>query len=84
MDTISFPTLTATEIYEDCDLSMDSGADTCCAGKHAWATEFIQGVTVACRGFSNELPLETDLPLANVVYTYDCPLLGEVILLHIN
>ena len=84
MDTVQFPTLTNEEIYNGCELIMDSGADTCCAGRHAWVTDFIQGLTVSCRGFSDSLPIEENLPLANVIYAYDCQMRGEVILLHIN
>ena len=84
MDTVRFPILSKQEIYNGCDLIMDSGADTCCAGKHAWVSAFIQGISVSCRGFSDDLPTKEDLPLANVVYAYDCPFRGEVILLHIN
>lgn len=63
---------------------MDSGADTYCAGKHAWVFYFTQGISVLCRDFSNNLPIEEDPPLTNVIYAYDCPFRGEVLLLHIN
>ena len=84
MDTICFPKLNKDELYFGCDLVIDSGADTCCAGKHAWVTGFIQGVSVSCRGFNDALPIEEDLPLANVVYAYDCAQRGETLLLHVN
>ena len=84
MDTLKFPTLISAEAYSGCDLIMDSGADTCCAGWHAWVAYFIQGLTVSCQGFSDSLPIEDNLPIANVIYAYDCPIRGEVILLHIK
>ena len=63
---------------------IDSGADTCAAGKHAWITEVIEGVTVSAKGFSDNLPIEEDLPNVNAIYAYDSTYTGEVILLEIN
>ena len=41
-------------------------------------------MSVSCRGFSDNLPIEDNLPIANVIYAYDCKNKGEVILLRIN
>ena len=83
-DKIVFPNLNESKLYHGCDLIIDSGVDTCCAGKHTWATGFIQGVSVSYQGFSDNRPIEEDLPLANVVYAYDCAHRGETLMLHIN
>ena len=69
MDTIHYPTLNNNELFQGCDLVMGSGTDTCSAGKHTWVTEFIQGVLVSCRGFSNSLPVEDDLPITDTLIT---------------
>ena len=63
---------------------MDFGIDTCCAGKHDWVTDFKEGVSILSRGLSDSLPIEYDLPLANVIYAYDCATWRKTILLHIN
>ena len=84
MDTITYPSLNKNELFQGCNLIMDSGVDTCCAGKHAWVTELIQGISVSCRGFSDSLPVKEDLPIANVIYAYDCAHQGKTILSHIN
>ena len=84
MDILRFPALSREDIYNGCDLIIDSGADTCCTGKHAWVSDFIQGISVSFRGFSDDLSIEVDLPLANVTYAYDCPFRSEFLLLHIN
>ena len=84
MDTVCFPKLKPDELHNGCSMVIDSGADTCCAGKHAWVSSFVQGISVSCKGFSDTLPIEEDLPIANVIYAYDCPIRGDVILLHLN
>ena len=56
-DTIRFPTLTSAEVYRGYNLIMDSGVGTCCAGNHVWVVDFIQGLTLSCRGFSGFLPI---------------------------
>ena len=80
----TIPNLSEQEKYTGCKLLIDSGADTCCAGKHAHVLEFIDGVSVSCKGFSDNLPFENDLSIANVLYAYDDKDRGEVILLRIN
>ena len=84
MDIDRFPTLSKEEIYNGCNLIMDSGANTCCAGKRACVSDFIQGISVSYHGSSDDLPIEEDLPLAKIVYVYDCPFRYEVLLIHIN
>jgi len=76
--------LSDSELTDGCELLMDSGADTCVAGKHAWISERIEGVTVSARGFSDSLPIVENLPIVNAIYAYDNPLTGEVILLEMN
>ena len=76
--------LTKQEMIAGCDLLMDSGADSCVAGKHAWVVEIVEGVTVSAQGFNDSMPIDESLPIANVLYTYDHPGTGEVIILCIN
>jgi len=44
----------------------------------------MQGVSVSCRGFTDNLPVEEDLPIENIIHDYACPSRGETILLHTN
>ena len=83
-NSIKIPSLSVKELHDGCELLLDSGADTCCAGHHAYITEIIPHTTVSCRGFSDNLPIEDNLPIANVIYAYDYKERGEVILLRIN
>jgi len=76
--------ISSNELKEGCEIIIDSGADTCVAGKHAWITEVVEGVTVSARGFSDNLPIEEDLPTVNAIYAYDSTYKGEVILLEVN
>ena len=76
--------ITTIEESNSCDLLMDTGADTCCAGKHAYVLATIEGVSVSCRGFSDNLSVEANLPVVNVIYAYDCKKRGEVILPQLN
>ena len=69
------------EMSTGCELLIDSGADTCVAGKHTWISEIIKGVTVFARGFSDTLLLEDNLPIVITIYAYDNPHTGEFILL---
>ena len=73
--------LSSNELIEGCELLIDSGADTCVAGKNACIKDVIKGVTVSARAFSDTLPIEEYLPIVNAVYAYDSPSTGEVILL---
>ena len=81
---INMITLTKDELTNGCELLLDSGADTCVAGKHAWIAEVIEGVTVSARGFSDNMPIEENLPIVNAIYAYDNPQTGEVVLLELN
>ena len=78
------PKITTIEESNGCDLLMDNGADTCCAGKHTYVLAIIEGISVSCRGVSDNLPVEENLPVVNVIYAYDCKKRGEVILLQLN
>ena len=72
------------EMITGCELLIDSGAGTYVAGKHAWISEIIEGVTVFARGFSDTLSIEDNLPIVNAIYAYDKPHIGEVIRLKKN
>ena len=77
------PVLSATEHENGSRLGIDSWADTCCAGKHCYVQEFIEGKTVTASGFTSSLGSIKNLPIANVLYAYDDPG-GFVILLECN
>lgn len=77
------PILTTEEHNNGCRLGIDSWADTCCAGKHCYVQEFVEGKTVTASGFTSTLGALTNLPIANVVYAYDDPG-GFVLLLECN
>ena len=66
-ETIFIP-LSADEMRHCCEMQTDSGADSCVAGKHAWISESVEGLTVSAKGFSNSLPIEENLPIVNVIY----------------
>ena len=78
------PNITTIGKSNGCDLLMDTGTDTCCAGKHAYVLAIIEGISVSCRGFSDNLPVEENLPVVNVIYAYNCQKRGEVIILRLN
>ena len=82
-DTFRHPSLSDHEHNYGCKLGIDSWADTCCAGKHAFVEEFIEGKTVTATGFTSSLGSVSNLPIANVVYAYDSKD-GTVILLECN
>ena len=44
--------LSNTEHVEGCKLGINSWAYTCCAGKHTFVEEFIEGITVTSTGFT--------------------------------
>ena len=44
----------------------------------------IEGVTISARGFSDNMPIEENLPIVNVIYAYNKLRTGEVILLELN
>ena len=66
-----FIPLSQDEMRQGCDMLMDSGADSCVAGKHAWISETVEGLTVSAKGFSDLLPVEDNLPIINILYAYD-------------
>ena len=68
------------ELKLGCKIGLDSWADTCCAGKHAYVDSFIEGKTVTASGFSSSLPTIADLPIANVKFAYDSPMGSTYIL----
>ena len=72
------------EQTESGTLLFDSGADTGVAGKHAWVVEVVEGITASARGFDETSKPIEDLPIVNVVYAYDRPDTGEVLLLEYN
>ena len=82
-DNFRHPSLSDHEHEYGCKLGIDSWADTCCAGKHAFVEEFIEGKTVTATGFTSSLGSVSNLPIANVVYAYDAKD-GTVILLECN
>ena len=82
-DSFRHPKLSTAEHNEGCKLGIDSWADTCCAGKHAYVEEFIEGKTVTATGFTSSLGSIKSLPIANVLYAYDAPD-GTVIVLECN
>ena len=82
-DTFRHPTLSDAEHNDGCKLGIDTWADTCCAGKHAFVEEFVEGKTVTATGFTSSLGSVKNLPIANVLYAYDATD-GTVILLECN
>ena len=66
--TTIMPKLTTIEENNCCELLVYSGADICCTGKHSYVLAIIDGISVFCRGFSDN----------------DCKKKGEVILLQLN
>ena len=78
---VNMVNLTDKEMIIGYELLIDSGADTCVAGKHAWISEIIEGVTVSTRGFRDTLPIEDNLPIVNAIYAYDIFILCEIDLL---
>ena len=77
------PILSAAEHANGARLGIDSWADTCCAGKHCYVQEFVEGKTVTASGFTSSLGTITNLPIANVLYAYDDPR-GHVLILECN
>ena len=77
------PKLSDEDHTNGCKLGIDTWADTCCAGKHAFVEEFIVGKTVTATGFTSTLGSVPDLPVANVLYAYDTAE-GTVLLLECN
>lgn len=65
------------ETYEGCNLLLDTGADTCVAGKHAWVVEIVEGFTASAHGFDDSSKALEGLPIVNVKYAYDDKKTGE-------
>ena len=82
--TFSHPVLSDTEHVELCKLGIDSLSDTCCAGKHAFFEEFIEGKTVTDTGFTSSLESVSNIPISNVVYAYDAPDVTVLVLEYTN
>jgi len=83
-DIIRNPTLNQSELFNGCEMLLDSGADTSVVGKHGFVTEIIEGISVSAQGFSDGQPALDDLPVVNALYAYDDRDSGEVILLELN
>ena len=83
LDSFRHPSLSDDEHNNGCKLGIDTWADTCCAGKHAYVEEFIEGKLVNATGFTPSLGSMRSLPIANVVYAHDT-LDGLVLLLECN
>ena len=66
------PVLTNDELFQGTRLGFDSWADTSCAGKHAFVDSFVEGRSVNASGFTHALGSIKNLPIANVIYAYDC------------
>ena len=83
MSSFRHPKLSEEDHTNGCKLGIDTWADTCCAGKHAFVEEFIVGKTVTATGFTSTLGSVPDLLVANVLYAYDTAE-GTVLLLECN
>ena len=76
--------LTNEEVQKGCNLLVDTGADTCVAGKHAWVVEIIEGFSANVRGFDDSTQTLENLPIVNVKYAFDIETTGETIILEVN
>ena len=72
------------ELSQGCDLLMDSGTNSCIAGKHTHILGFIESVWVSTKGYCDHIPIQHNLPIENVLYTYNDPNSGECYLLEFN
>ena len=50
---------------------IDTWADTACAGKHAFVEELFMGKCMTVIGFTMALGYLENLPIENILYTYD-------------
>ena len=62
IDRFRHPIITPREESMGCKLGIDSWADTCCAGRHAFVEEFVEGKIVNATGFSPSLGSMQGLP----------------------
>ena len=74
------PCLSDDEMKQGCKLGIDSWADTCCAGKHCYVEEFVEGKVVHATGFTPSLGSMQNLPIAHVLYAHDAMDGGVIIL----
>ena len=65
--------LSDTENVKGWKLGIDSWAETCCTGKHAFVETFIEGKTVTATGFTSSLGSVWHIPVTDFVYVYDSP-----------
>ena len=70
-DNFRHPKLNTDEMHQGTRLGIDTWADTCCSGKHAYVESFIEGRSVTANGFSPSLGNLENLRIANVLYAYD-------------
>ena len=83
VDTFRHPLLTQDELSQGTKLGIDSWADTCCAGKHCYVEEFVEGKMVNATGFTPSLGTVSNLPIVHALYAYNSPD-GEVFLIECN
>ena len=70
-ENIAHKVLSQHEMLQGCKAGLDSWADSCCVGKHAFIREVIEGKLVNAHGFSNDLPSINDIPIVNCTFAYD-------------
>ena len=73
VNTFCHPTLTSEELQFGAKLGVDSWADTCCADRHCYVEEFVEGKVVNATGFTPSLGAINSLPIAHVLYAFDAP-----------
>ena len=83
IDTFKHPHLSDDELFNGTRLGIDSWADSCCAGQHAFVESFVEGKFINATGFSDSLGQINNLPIATVLYAYDLDD-GNTILLENN
>ena len=76
--------LTESELHSGCKLLLDTGADTCIAGKQTWVVEVVEGFTATAKGFDDDSAALEDLPIVNVKYAHDLAGTGEKIIIEVN
>ena len=76
--------LTKEEVQNGCNLLIDTGTDTCVAGKHAWVVEVIEGFLANVRDFDDSTQTLENLPIVDVKYAFDVEPTGETMILEVN
>ena len=66
MGTTLMPPLSSSELHNGCQLLIDLWSDSFVAGKHAYITEVIEGVTVSAKSFNDLAPTIHNLRVVNV------------------